>query len=209
MTKAISWICLTIILLLNLSVINSIPVDDGKEIEAVVTPLDVKPSEVQIVQEHSVRQPRSAYYYGYGYKYVPILPYYAYPRYYAPYYGVRPYPYIGLYEFKVVRTSSLSHKDFYLSKALIPYQILLLYFESISDPNNSQYNFEILCHRKLGLQLVQMDPYVQTLPFLTCIWVVVTVQIDRHAPLDQQKRQQLHLSNYNLKYFASDLIYSK
>lgn len=55
------------------------------ETEAIVTPLDVKPSEVQIVQRH----PRSAYYYGGygGFKYAPVLPVYGYPRYYSPYYG--------------------------------------------------------------------------------------------------------------------------
>lgn len=67
-------------------------VDHDKETEAVVTPLDVKPAEVQIVQES--RQPRSAYYYGGGYsggyggfKYAPVLPFYGYSRYYSPYYG--------------------------------------------------------------------------------------------------------------------------
>lgn len=73
------------------------PVDDGKETEAIVTPLDVKPAEVQIVQES--RQPRSAYYGGgygggyggYGFKYSPVLSYYGYPRYYSPYYGKTPF----------------------------------------------------------------------------------------------------------------------
>lgn len=60
--------------------------EDDKETAAIVTPLEVKPAEVQIVQ--GPRQPRSAYYYGgYGFKYAPVLPYYGYPRYYAPYYG--------------------------------------------------------------------------------------------------------------------------
>lgn len=75
-------------LLLKLSSVQAAPaLDDDKETEAIVTPLDVKPSEVQIVQES--RQPRSAYYYygGYGLKYAPVLPYYGYSRYYAPYYG--------------------------------------------------------------------------------------------------------------------------